>query len=157
MQHTHTAAHSAMQAPATPATAHCCLPWWAAVAALRVVMYPESQGQGGYAALGHNRPPIVTHCYPVTSCSLHGVQEVVVLDPYAPAVLSRRHWGQLAPELPWQEVLGFAATWPQAAGALPTLEPFDWEGECCDLAEVCACELPQPGVTQLYTLGKHFL
>jgi len=57
-------------------------------------------------------------------------QSAVMLDPYAHAVLSRRHWGQLAPDLPWDQpgVLGFAPTWPQAAGALPVTGSFDWEG-----------------------------
>ena len=60
------------------------------------------------------------------------MQTAVVLDPYAQAVLSRRHWGKLAPDLAWEApgVLGFASTWPQAAGALPNPEPFDWEGGC---------------------------
>ena len=32
-------------------------------------------------------------------------------------------------ELEWGEVLGLAATWPQAAGVLPSQEPaFDWQG-----------------------------
>jgi len=55
----------------------------------------------------------------------------VVLDPYAQAVLSRRNWGKLAPDLAWEApgVLGFAPTWPQAAGALPSLDTFDWEGD----------------------------
>lgn len=53
-----------------------------------------------------------------------------MLDPYAQAVLSRRNWGQLAPDLDWNApgVLGFASTWPQAACALPSTDEFDWEG-----------------------------
>jgi hypothetical protein len=59
------------------------------------------------------------------------VQDAVLLDPYAQAVLSRRHWGKLAPDHDWEApgMLGFAATWPQAAGALPSQDVFDWEGE----------------------------
>ncbi|KAK9868960.1 hypothetical protein WJX84_011185 [Apatococcus fuscideae] len=56
-------------------------------------------------------------------------QDQVMLDPYAKGVVSRRIWGQHAPELEWGEVLGLAATWPQAAGVLPSQEPaFDWQG-----------------------------
>jgi len=59
-----------------------------------------------------------------------------VLDPYARAVLSRRNWGRLAPDLAWDApgVLGFASTWPQAAAALPSMDDFDWEGAGCDAA-----------------------
>lgn len=58
------------------------------------------------------------------------LQAAVLLDPYAQAVLSRRHWGRLAPDHDWEAPgqLGFASTWPQAAAALPVLEDFDWEG-----------------------------
>ncbi|EFJ40420.1 1,4-alpha-glucan branching enzyme II, isoamylase, partial [Volvox carteri f. nagariensis] len=68
-------------------------------------------------------------------------QSHVVLDPYAVAVLSRRRWGQLGPNLPYGEpgVLGLMPTWPQAAAALPSgryssssfsHQPhFDWEGD----------------------------
>lgn len=59
---------------------------------------------------------------------------VAVLDPYARAILSRRNYGVLAPELEWKTpgVLGFATTWPQAACALPSPyddQEFDWEGD----------------------------
>ncbi|KAG2454971.1 hypothetical protein HYH02_000797 [Chlamydomonas schloesseri] len=57
----------------------------------------------------------------------------VVLDPYAVAVLNRRRWGQMGPNLPYGEegVLGVMPTWPQAAAALPARRgaTFDWEGD----------------------------
>lgn len=59
----------------------------------------------------------------------------VVVDPYAKLVISRRQYGQLAPELPYGkgEVLGLARTWPQAAAVVPgpesVTESFDWEGD----------------------------
>jgi isoamylase len=64
-------------------------------------------------------------------------QSRVVLDPYAAAVLSRRRWGQMGPNLPYGDsgVLGLMSTWPQAAAALPTgsrsrgAPSFDWEGD----------------------------
>ncbi len=67
-------------------------------------------------------------------CPLTHVQSVVVLDPYARAVIGRRQYGVLGPELEYAspDVLGYAGTWPQAACALPTAdedEEFDWEGD----------------------------
>jgi pullulanase/glycogen debranching enzyme len=63
----------------------------------------------------------------------HPVQSVVLLDPYAKAVVGRRQYGQLGPELMYEEpeVLGYAPTWPQAACALPSAgdTAFDWEGD----------------------------
>ncbi|GIL64820.1 hypothetical protein Vafri_18680 [Volvox africanus] len=62
-------------------------------------------------------------------------QNRVVLDPYAIAVLGRRRWGQMGPNLAYGEggVLGLMSTWPQAAAALPAGGPrvpaFDWEGD----------------------------
>jgi isoamylase len=73
----------------------------------------------------------------------------VLLDPYAVGVLSaRRRYAELGPDLPYNgsggngsSVLGLAATWPQAAGTLPTppatsatcpspiVPPFDWQGD----------------------------
>eukprot|EP00201_Polytomella_parva_P015074 CAMPEP_0175063974 /NCGR_PEP_ID=MMETSP0052_2-20121109/15063_1 /TAXON_ID=51329 ORGANISM="Polytomella parva, Strain SAG 63-3" /NCGR_SAMPLE_ID=MMETSP0052_2 /ASSEMBLY_ACC=CAM_ASM_000194 /LENGTH=299 /DNA_ID=CAMNT_0016330249 /DNA_START=333 /DNA_END=1229 /DNA_ORIENTATION=- len=62
----------------------------------------------------------------------------VILDPYAPAVLSRRKFGELAPNLPYSNSvndrpapLGLSPTWPQAAGCLPDplQDDFDWEGD----------------------------
>lgn len=48
-------------------------------------------------------------------------QTQVVIDPYAKAVLSRRRYGELGAALDYEkdEVLGLAATWPQAAAFLP--------------------------------------
>lgn len=57
----------------------------------------------------------------------------VMLDPYAKAVISRRHYGQLGPDLPYEseDVLGMARTWPQHACVLPgpADKDFDWEGD----------------------------
>lgn len=57
----------------------------------------------------------------------------VVLDPYSKVILNgRRHFGEMGPNLPYGEhgVLGLAATWPQAAGALPQPgNTFNWEGD----------------------------
>jgi len=48
-------------------------------------------------------------------------QTSVIIDPYAKAVLSRRRYGELGAQLDYEkdEVLGLAATWPQAAAFLP--------------------------------------
>lgn len=45
----------------------------------------------------------------------------MIIDPYAKAILSRRRYGELGAELDYEsdEVLGLAATWPQAAAFLP--------------------------------------
>eukprot|EP00891_Asterochloris_glomerata_P003947 jgi/Astpho2/3947/e_gw1.00063.17.1_t len=59
-------------------------------------------------------------------------QGSVVLDPYAIAVVGRRRYGALGPELDYKSssVLGLAQTWPQAAGVLPSAEDwFDWQGD----------------------------
>jgi len=57
----------------------------------------------------------------------------VLLDPYAKTIISRRSYGQLAPELAYgTQALGHAATWPQHAATLPSPSPeapFDWEGD----------------------------
>ena len=56
-----------------------------------------------------------------------------MLDPHARAIVNgRRQFGQMGPDLAYksQGVLGYAATWPQAAAALPGAMPFfDWEGD----------------------------
>lgn len=48
-------------------------------------------------------------------------QTQVIIDPYAKAILSRRRYGELGPQLDYEsnDVLGLAATWPQAAAFLP--------------------------------------
>ncbi|KAI3435670.1 hypothetical protein D9Q98_001728 [Chlorella vulgaris] len=57
----------------------------------------------------------------------------VVLDPYSQVIVNgRQRWGEMGPDLAYKTpgVLGYAATWPQAAAALP--QPgaqFDWEGD----------------------------
>ncbi|KAJ9504980.1 hypothetical protein QJQ45_013103, partial [Haematococcus lacustris] len=61
-------------------------------------------------------------------------QSMVVLDPYAKAIIGRRGYGQLGADIAYNSpsVLGFAETWPQAACALPCppeLEEFDWCGD----------------------------
>lgn len=55
----------------------------------------------------------------VVSCCC--AQTQVIIDPYAKAVLSRRRYGELGAPLDYEkdEVLGLAATWPQAAAFLP--------------------------------------
>lgn len=57
----------------------------------------------------------------------------VVLDPHARAIVNgRRIFGQMGPDLDYKSkgILGYAATWPQAAAALPGAVPdFDWEGD----------------------------
>lgn len=57
----------------------------------------------------------------------------VVLDPYAKVIMNgRRQFGEMGPELAYDTpgVLGHAATWPQAAAALPQpADGFDWEGD----------------------------
>ncbi|BDA40513.1 Isoamylase 1, chloroplastic [Coccomyxa sp. Obi] len=56
----------------------------------------------------------------------------VLLDPYATAIIGRRVFGQLGPDVKYGAggALGLARTWPQAAGVLPTPgTAFDWEGD----------------------------
>jgi isoamylase len=69
----------------------------------------------------------------------------VLLDPYAKAIINGRlQFGEMGPDLPYKEadVLGLAATWPQAACALPAGvvggkstandsddNVFDWQGD----------------------------
>jgi hypothetical protein len=45
----------------------------------------------------------------------------VIIDPYARSILSRRRYGELGAQLDYEsdDVLGLAATWPQAAAFLP--------------------------------------
>ena len=56
---------------------------------------------------------------------------VVLLDPYAKAVVGRSRYGELGPDLPYGSpgVVGLARTWPQAAAALPAPDAYDWEGD----------------------------
>ncbi|KAK9843453.1 hypothetical protein WJX81_003335 [Elliptochloris bilobata] len=59
-------------------------------------------------------------------------ESCVVLDPYARAIIGRRSFGQLGPDLKYGQagVLGAAPTWPQAAATLPAPgPPFDWQGD----------------------------
>lgn len=61
-------------------------------------------------------PPLHTPiCHPFPP------QTQVIIDPYARAVLSRRRYGELGAQLDYErdDVLGLAATWPQAAAFLP--------------------------------------
>jgi isoamylase len=57
----------------------------------------------------------------------------VLVDPYARAVIGRRTYGVLGPDLAYGTpgVAGVARTWPQAAGALPhpAIDAYDWEGD----------------------------
>lgn len=58
----------------------------------------------------------------------------VLLDPYATAVISRRRYGQLGPNLEYNtpRALGLAPTWTQHAGVLPQPggeSAFDWQGD----------------------------
>lgn len=61
--------------------------------------------------------PPPTHCL---TLYIHP-QTQVIIDPYARAILSRRRYGELGAQLDYEsdEVLGLAATWPQAAAFLP--------------------------------------
>ncbi|KAL6765555.1 isoamylase [Haematococcus lacustris] len=61
-------------------------------------------------------------------------QNMVVLDPYAKAILSRRSYGLLGADIDYTspDVLGYAETWPQAACAVPyppDYDEFDWCGD----------------------------
>jgi hypothetical protein len=62
--------------------------------------------------------------FPAAHTCLHSPsspQTQVIIDPYARAVLSRRRYGELGAQLDYErdDVLGLAATWPQAAAFLP--------------------------------------
>jgi len=55
----------------------------------------------------------------------------VVLDPYAKAVVGRRRFGELGPAVTSSaaQSAGVSPTWAQSAGAIPTGEAFDWQGD----------------------------
>lgn len=56
----------------------------------------------------------------------------VVLDPYAKAIMSRRHFGELGPDVKLGEAAkaaGVSRMWPQSAGILPVNNTFDWQGD----------------------------
>lgn len=61
------------------------------------------------------------------------MQTQVILDPYAQAIISRRRYGELGPDLPYgsETTLGLMPTWPQAAACVPSCRApsFDWEGD----------------------------
>lgn len=84
-------------------------------------------------------PPLPPALHPpALHYSALSFQSCVVLDPYAKAIISRRQYGQLGPNLPYGTpgTLGLMPTWPQAAAAVPHLpyspgapSEFDWEGD----------------------------
>jgi hypothetical protein len=55
-------------------------------------------------------------------------QTQVIIDPYAKSILSRRRYGELGAQLDYErdDVLGLAATWPQAAAFLPKPTVSAW-------------------------------
>lgn len=84
------------------------------------------------------RPPAPAIHPPALHYPALSSQSCVVLDPYAKAIISRRQYGQLGPNLPYGTpgTLGLMPTWPQAAAAVPHLpyspgapSEFDWEGD----------------------------
>lgn len=98
----------------------------------------ESKHQNATNTQEYSTPYISYH----NSLNTRRPQSKVVVDPYAPVILSRRSYGQLGPDLAFGSatpgstllsssgpetsgsgtVLGLARTWPQAAGVLPCAE-----------------------------------
>eukprot|EP00798_Chlamydomonas_sp_ICE-L_P030104 gene30104-35072_t len=85
----------------------------------------------------------------------------VMVDPYAKVMISRREYGQLGPDIDYNNdyTLGLAQTWPQAAGAVPGPEAeFDWQGDKplgLPMEQLVIYEMHVRGYTKDESSGAH--